>query len=439
MNRSKQFFLLFGLSLIFIQKGLKAQNLEGDLSVIVVHNKDHTVDYHYFLKNEEGNLLKLLGEITAKLPKMSHIPIAVDLKNKKLKSFKLKIDLSKKHEEKLALKQRPDEHKTVMIMIDTPQHKASEHSSLSSLKKVFLEIEQFYSKASYGQISFPYDEAAIYGPYLISSVPSTCDKYEELSWAALEKAEQYGLDSSAYQHKIFILPSDLGCDWTGLAEVGCDHKHCQVWIASPPDPSLYIHELGHNLGFEHASAYGHKNGKEGLLLEYGDYSDPMGNPNHPAQFNPPHLIQAGWYEALKPDWVETVEHSFEGIKLLRALSDLNGDEPNALKFSGKKGLDYYLAYRKNIGLDKKISGRYRNKLVLYSWDGKKNTIELKELALDEAYWLKEEGLTINFKEVEGAVAFVEIQFAAHKNNYNCFECNFFDSNFSCFGKLFSIF
>jgi hypothetical protein len=74
-----------------------------------------------------------------------------------------------------------------------------------------------------------------------------------------------------YPYRIYVLPNNVGCTWGGLGFVGpsCAQTGCRVWIAGSVanQPSVYFHELGHNLGLNHASYAGQ---------EYGDYTSAMG-------------------------------------------------------------------------------------------------------------------------------------------------------------------
>ena len=55
--------------------------------------------------------------------------------------------------------------------------------------------------------------------------------------------------------RLYVLPSDVGggdCTWDGLGTIGCDLLTCASWVTAYSG-DLISHELGHNLGLNHAS------------------------------------------------------------------------------------------------------------------------------------------------------------------------------------------
>lgn len=80
-----------------------------------------------------------------------------------------------------------------------------------------------------------------------------------------------GRNLSQYWHRVYVLPDMPSCTWNGLGTVGCaDSSQCRAWVRGPAALSLdsFMHELGHNMGLEHAGAPG--------AGEYGDGTDVMG-------------------------------------------------------------------------------------------------------------------------------------------------------------------
>ena len=87
---------------------------------------------------------------------------------------------------------------------------------------------------------------------------------------------------------IFILPEVTRCDWIGLANIGSSSiTENYVFVRTCFLPDVYLHELGHNLGFSHSGTEG--NG-------YGDETSVMGNvwsvhPEKIYNYGPEHLVQ----------------------------------------------------------------------------------------------------------------------------------------------------
>jgi hypothetical protein len=88
----------------------------------------------------------------------------------------------------------------------------------------------------------------VYGWYTLD-VPTSGCPYG--SWAddARDRAADDGFDASDYQHVMYVFPSQSSCDWAGLAYMpGVDS-----WINGNLSVRVTAHELGHNLGLNHAS------------------------------------------------------------------------------------------------------------------------------------------------------------------------------------------
>jgi hypothetical protein len=100
------------------------------------------------------------------------------------------------------------------------------------------------------------------------------------------QAANPGKNINIYRHRLLIVPNywDYGnrhCTWGGVAQVGCG-SWCWA-IGADPESIMHgviIHELGHNLGFNHARTDQNNNGynsAESTDHAYGDKSDMMGS------------------------------------------------------------------------------------------------------------------------------------------------------------------
>lgn len=83
------------------------------------------------------------------------------------------------------------------------------------------------------------------------------------------------------------MPQDTGCVFGGLGSVGPCGTACRVWINGKiaDKPTVYFHELGHNLGLNHASY---------MNDQYGDYTDAMGYCCQIRCFAAPHSYRLKW-------------------------------------------------------------------------------------------------------------------------------------------------
>jgi gametolysin peptidase M11 len=121
-------------------------------------------------------------------------------------------------------------------------------------------LNSYYLEQTYGQLGFTGD---VFGPFTISDSTQSCSSEDLGSWA--RKVEQLvPVSDSAYQHYVFVFPSRPSCPFAGIAEIGGHH----VWINGDFSVRVLAHELGHNLGLEHAG---------GLACTDGGAPAPMGN------------------------------------------------------------------------------------------------------------------------------------------------------------------
>ena len=133
-----------------------------------------------------------------------------------------------------------------------------------------------YRAASYGQVEFAGSEGDIVDPVTLSEPADFCGTgLKRLAGAAQDELRRRGIAEGAYQHVVFVLPSDVPCWWIGLGDIGGN----RVWVKATTAKALQ-HELGHNLGMNHAV---HWRGSD------ADGSDFMGSGG--ASLNAPHVIE----------------------------------------------------------------------------------------------------------------------------------------------------
>ena len=124
-------------------------------------------------------------------------------------------------------------------------------------------------------------------PYIVN-IPCNTYNYNNLcdpqGWAdyANEIILKNRLDLTSYKHLIYIIPE--GCPFAGFGDVGpCGVNACRVWISNNQAvyPDTYMHELGHNLGLNHAKynsdAYGDWSSAMGFCCEPRCYTAPQNN------------------------------------------------------------------------------------------------------------------------------------------------------------------
>ena len=118
----------------------------------------------------------------------------------------------------------------------------------------------------------------VYGYYTIGAASGGCNY---TSWASQAKAAAAadGFAAGAYQHVMYVFPQ-RNCPWSGLAYL----PGTESWINGAPSAFVTAHELGHNLGLNHAGSWNCTSGGAPVTLsasctvsEYNDPFDVMGN------------------------------------------------------------------------------------------------------------------------------------------------------------------
>lgn len=261
-------------------------------------------------------------------------------------------------------------------------------------------VDALYQEMSQGAVTFSGD---VSGPYTIdySSTDTVCDT---AGWAsALDAAAMaQGFDLSTYTRRVYVLPSENSCGGSGLGTLGGDPS--RAWVLRCDVAGVYSHELGHNLGMNHAST---------PTSVYGDTSDGMGSATYLRKINAPHQEQMGWVPAYQI--VEVTQSGTHDIAPL-AIDPALALAPQMLKIAKPDTLDYYyLSYRQPLGFDTNISPTYHNSISIhtYTGDGSASRTFLLEILQDgESYTDGLNGLSVSQVSHTSDYVTVEIQLDA---------------------------
>jgi hypothetical protein len=135
----------------------------------------------------------------------------------------------------------------------------------------------------------------VFGWYAISVDNSGCNVS---GWrnAANTAAAAAGVTLSSYQHVVYMWPYTSSCGWTGMANM----PGTQTFINGSMMSGTFSHELGHNLGMDHAQSISCTSNSLRVALsdsctttEYGDSFDNMGGGYNATPSNW-HLAELGW-------------------------------------------------------------------------------------------------------------------------------------------------
>jgi hypothetical protein len=167
-------------------------------------------------------------------------------------------------------------------------------------------VDRLYQETSFGQMSWPGDTDGNGTPDVFRvRINDSGNDCATDSWRSQADtvAANAGVNLGLYQHRLYVLPSTVGCTWAGLGLVGCGGS-CWAIVATCDRGDVYAHELGHNIGMNHASFDANNDGNVDATCpwgawsgggEYCDDSDLMGiSTNVWRQVNGPHKDEMGW-------------------------------------------------------------------------------------------------------------------------------------------------
>ena len=203
-------------------------------------------------------------------------------------------------------------------------------------------VANYFNEVSWGQLQL---SGQAFGWYTIAATNQTCDPG---TWAtqADAAARAAGVDLSAFNIKTYVYPGVSACGWGGLGQMPGNEN----WINGSPTTGVMVHELGHNLGLNHASAVsctlssGEKvaYGPNCAATEYGDMYDVMG-----AAGLAYHLSE--WHRAMIGLDSDIQWASNDGTYTLTPLESQFGS-PHALRIPRGDGTYFDLEYRQPYGL-----------------------------------------------------------------------------------------
>lgn len=246
------------------------------------------------------------------------------------------------------------EHKILVILVNFQDKQLQPFTAGYAQDMVFSQTNSFYQENSFNQTWLTGD---VFGWLTIPSSYTTCDT---LTIAAQAKAAAVaaGANLSSYNHYIYMFPANA-CPFVGMSTIGGNPS--EIWLKGQRNLKVVAHEFGHSLGLYHSRSL--DCGPEvictnGLVDEYGDYFDMMGNADT-AHFNLAQKERLGWVNYGNSPPLTTVTtsgnywiDSYEGISANpKGLKILKSTDPA----TGARTW-YYIEHRSAYGFDSSLAG-----------------------------------------------------------------------------------
>jgi len=210
-----------------------------------------------------------------------------------------------------------------------------------------------YRALSYGQVQFAGSQNDVAAPITLPEPADLCNAgLHELAGEADAALTRMGIAYGAYRHFVFIVPADVPCWWTGVGDIGGN----RVWVRATTAKALQ-HELGHNLGMNHAVRW-----RDGQA----EASDFMGS--GAAGLNAPHIVEMGWLRVTPGKVVELARASDVTLETLETPPQQSAPAKVAIVHPAPGGNTYYLSYRASLP-DDPLPDEFTHGVNIHIFDG----------------------------------------------------------------------
>lgn len=251
----------------------------------------------------------------------------------------------------------------VVLPINFTDDRSTPYTKTEMLKFLFCipscdeSLRTYYRKVSDRKINISGQVSAVWlqSPFKEDEVCNNSDVDNLLSWAK----GKVPIAFTPYTNGVIFVYSHNGCNWGGMGTIGGSPS---IALIGEYDLRILSHEIGHNLGINHASTLGRDCLKDPFcrdIDEYGDGADTMGFDL--ANLNGPHLRALG---ILPKSMVRSTNQG--GIFTVHKLG--SNVYPELIRINLPSGTDWFIEYRANrAGYDSNSPYKLGAGILLHSW------------------------------------------------------------------------
>jgi hypothetical protein len=235
----------------------------------------------------------------------------------------------------------------ILIRVDFPDLPGAPFQDSTGIALI-SNVNSFYAEMSYGRAGIvAFGDGSDITPTFRLSQPAayygTNGNYNKLRTEARTAAATAGYDVASYDRDLICFGAVPNLNWSGLAFVGASG----VWLHNNFSTGVTAHELGHNLGLNHANFWdtsGQSVIGPGSNIEYGDLYDTMGaSTGSSKHFNVRNKAYLNWLKT--NEWINVTTNGRYRI-FAHDSSDATG--LRGLRIVKNSNTNYWLEFRQKI-------------------------------------------------------------------------------------------